>query len=99
MVSSWKNACTTVETVIHRSASAPPYCFKSALERMMMALSVAMMRKGEIPSRRIFPIIGKLGLPMLSRIFVFFLRRKRKTKTKESTCERTVARAAPATFM
>lgn len=91
-----KNACTTVETVIHISPSAPPYFCRTALETMMMTLSVAMMMKGESPSFTVFPITGKEGLANVSRTFVFFSRRKTMTNAKEKNCEMTVAVAAPA---
>ena len=64
-----------------------------------MTLSVAMMMKGEMPSRKILAMIGKFGLPRRRRMFVLFRSRKMTTKAQESTCESTVARAAPATSM
>ena len=99
MVMSWKNACTTVETVIHKSPSNPPRACRIALDTMMMTLSVAMMRKGEMPSLTIFPINLKSHLPRAMRIFVFFHSRKVTTNAKDKNCERTVAKAAPATSM
>ena len=40
-VTSWKSACTVVETVIQKSPLSPPPACKTALVAMMLRLSVA----------------------------------------------------------
>ena len=97
IVISEKNACTTVETVIHISPSAPPRLCKIAFCTMIIRLSEAIIMNGEMPSFTILPIMRRSGFSKVSLILVPFSLKNTTTNTNDKNCEMMVAIAAPAT--
>ena len=94
-----KKACTTVDTVIHMSPSAPPRACRIAFCTIIIRLSEAIIINGDMPSFIILPVMRSSGFTKVRRILVFFSRRKVTTNTNVKNCEIIVAMAAPATFM
>ena len=92
-----KNACTTVETVIHVSPSAPPRLWRIAFCTIIIRLSDAIIINGEMPSFIILPITRMSGFANVRRILVPLSLKNITTNRNERNCESIVASAAPAT--
>ena len=90
-----RKACTTVATVIQKSPAALPVFCRTAFRTMIITLSVAMMRKGDTPSNRVFSMIFALYPPRESRTFVRLESRTQSTNIIDIACESMVASAAP----
>ena len=94
-----ENCMTLVMIVIAPTAISPPYLSSEVLKHTDMMLSVNCMIKGDTPS----PIHGRImsadsfRYPLRIRRKLFPEVRKRSTHTKDTACDKIVARAAPFT--
>ena len=80
----------------------PPNFCRTEFMTMMMTLSVASIRKGEIPSVRIFCTITGENDCFFSNVILmgtFLPIKNKKAKVQDANCAITVAMAAPATFI